>query len=395
MATKVLDLEFTALPEQVTGLTGYEAALCLIRYHRKPVTRIQIPVRNDCITGADLREALLKSALPELCEGWFDWLLGRDPVDPASAPLPQTTVAVCTRDRPEDLRQCLESLQRLPDDGQEILVIDNCPSTDAAERLACEYRRCRYVRENRPGLNFARNRALREATGAVIAFIDDDAVAEPCWLRAVLSGFEDPLVMAVTGPIMPLELETEAQELFEQMGGLFRGFRRCRYSLDTHNPLAGGSAGSGANMAVRRELIEKVGLFDEALDAGTVTRSGGDTEMLTRILSAGFEIVYQPDALNWHRHRRTRQELKAAVYGYGVGLYAAWTHRLFAGKEWAVLKAAWSRSWRLQAPRILSSLLRRPGAWPLDLALAELWGTFAGPFAYWRARHRLRSQLQP
>jgi hypothetical protein len=145
------------------------------------------------------------------------------------------------------------------------------------------------------------------------------------------------------------------------------------------------------NLAVRRDILEKIGFFDEALDSGTPTMAGGDTEMLTRILAAGYEIVYEPSALNWHRHRRSREELRRTLHGYGVGLYSAWTRSLLVGREWGVLKAAPRWFFTVQLPRLTQACLRRPGAWPFDLAWAEFTGTIRGPWAYCRARRILRA----
>jgi GT2 family glycosyltransferase len=189
---------------------------------------------------------------------------------------------------------------------------------------------------------------------------------------------------------MPLELETEAQEWFERYSTFGRGFRRAVFDRNSLNPLAAGRAGAGANMALRRSVTQLVGLFDEALDAGTPTRSGGDTEMFSHILSSGYRIVYDPAALSWHRHRRSWEELRQTLYGYGVGVYALWTRKLLLERELTVPKLAWSWFWRTQVPALVSSLLRRPASMPLDLLLAELRGCAVGPWAYLSSRRRLQ-----
>ena len=74
---------------------------------------------------------------------------------------------------------------------------------------------------------------------------------------------------------------------------------------------------------------EEVGLFDEALDAGTPTRAGGDNDIFYRLLAAGHRIVYDPAALSWHRHRREWPELRRTVFGYGV----AWDESIPAQLE--------------------------------------------------------------
>jgi glycosyltransferase involved in cell wall biosynthesis len=389
MPTAVLDLDFHHPPPQITGLERYRSALVLIRLHGRPVGQALLPVVGGRIDGDELRDALFYHADLGFWEQWLrDYLGCVDEWGTNSTP-PTATVAVCTRDRPEDLRRCLEALMKLPDDGQELLVIDNCPSTDATRRLVEEYPRVRYVREDRPGLDVARNRALREAWHEVVAYIDDDAVPEPGWLRALLRNFNEERVLCVTGLTMPLELETEAQEWFERYCSFQRGFKRTVYDMTCLQPLAASRVGAGVNMALRRSVLDLVGSFDETLDAGTPTHSGGDTEMFSRILSAGYRIVYDPSALSWHRHRRAWEALRKVIYGYGVGVYATWTRNLLYDKEFAVFLQATYWFWTDQLPALVSSLLRRPGSIPLDLLLAELRGCLTGPFAYLRSRKQL------
>jgi glycosyltransferase involved in cell wall biosynthesis len=271
-----------------------------------------------------------------------------------------------------------------------VLVVDNAPATDAAREVAAEFPWVRYVRETRPGLNAARQRALREARGDIVAFTDDDAQPDRGWLSALLSNFYDPLVLCATGLTMPLELETPAQEWFEQTYPFARGFTRRVFQAPPHNALVGGPIGAGVNMAVRRTIGETMGGFDLALDAGTATRSGGDHDLFTRILAAGFRIAYDPAALTWHRHRRTWPELYDAAYGYGVGVYAAWTRALFVDRELAVPVVAWRWFWHDQLRALARTLLRRRGSSPLRLVLAELRGCVVGPFAYLLARRAVR-----
>jgi GT2 family glycosyltransferase len=347
-----------------------------------------VPVFDGRISDAELRDRLIEVAGWTLSERWLWDYLDWDERDTKNFTPPQATVAVCTRDRPDDLRRCLDALMRLPDDGQELLVIDNCPSTDATRCLVEGYERVRYVCEERPGLDVARNRALREAQHEIVAFTDDDAAPDPGWLQALLRNFDDPLVLGVTGLTMPLELETEAQEWFEHYCPFGKGFERRVFDSTRQSPMATGQVGAGANMAVRRSLLEQVGSFDEALDAGTPTCSGGDHEMFARILAAGYRMVYDPAALSWHRHRRTWEELRKTFYGYGVGVYAFWTRSLLVERELSVLRLAVGWLGGEQIPKLVSSFLRRPGSTPLDLIVAELQGCLRGPFAYLLSRQR-------
>lgn len=391
MATAVLDLEFENLPVEITGLERYNKALILIRLRGRPVGQALLPVLGGRIGAREMRNTLMNAAGWTMWERWLHDFLGWDNACTTNYVPPLATVAVCTRDRTEDLRRCLEALMRLPDDGQEVLIVDNCPSNNSTRRLVEGYSRVRYVCEDRPGLDVARNRALREARHEIVAFTDDDAAPDPGWLRALLRNFDDPLVLCVTGLTMPLELETEAQEWFEHLSTFGRGFRRTMFECSNLSPMAAGKVGAGVNMAIRRKVLEYVGSFDEALDAGTVTLSGGDTEIFSRILAAGYRIVYDPAALCWHRHRRTWKELCRTFYGYGVGVYAYWTRRLLIEGELTVLPLACNWFFRYQLLALARSLLGRPGSAPIDLVLAELRGCLAGPWAYLSSKKLLRT----
>lgn len=393
MATAVLDLEFERLPPAIAGLEHYSRALILIRLRGRPVGQALLPVVEGQVGGADLRSALMHAADWAFWENWLHDHLGWKETRVTNPTPPAATVAICTRDRTEDLRRCLEALMRLPEEGQELLVIDNCPSNHATRRLVEGYGCVRYVREDRPGLNFARNRALREAQHEIVAFTDDDAAPDPNWLRSLRRNFDHPLVLCVTGLTMPLELKTEAQEWFQRLGGFRRGFKRIVFDSASHNPLEAWHAGAGVNMALRRSVIEHIGPFDEGLDVGTPTRAGGDNDIFSRILAAGYRIVYEPEALNWHRHRYTWEELRRQFHGYGVGGFAVWTRSLLVEGEWDVLKQ--TRDWLHEhLPLLARSFLRRPGSMPLDLQLAHFRGCAAGPWAYLYARWRLRGNNQ-
>jgi len=392
MAAAILDIEVDQLPHEVTGLSSYGHALALLRVRGRPVGQVSIPIIQGRISGEALRAAVTDSV------GWPIWqrclhdFLGWDENKVTDFISPPATVAICTRDRPDDLRRCIDGLMCLPDDGQELLVVDNCPSTDATRKIADSYARVRYVREDCPGLNVARNRALREARNEVVTFIDDDASPDKEWLRALLRNFEDPLVYCVTGLTMPLELETDAQEWHERWSSFGRGFQRRAFEGFYFNPMAAGQIGSGVNMALRHSVLDKLGPFDEALDAGTPTRSGGDSEMFSRILGSGYRIVYDPQALNWHRHRRTWKELRRMIFGYGVGVYAAWTSRMVSCPEIGVVSPAMGWLLRKQLPALARCLILWPWNAPLDLAVAELCGCVAGPWIYFSSRRQSRKK---
>lgn len=390
MPTKVLDVDFDQIPSVITGLDGYPRAMILVRIRGKPVERLYVPTSEGMIRGEELYHAILRSAKQPFWETWMQEILSYNPDPGEEYQNPRATIAVCTRDRADDLRRCLNALTQYygakPD--VELLVVDNCSSSGATKETVEAFPGVRYTREERPGLNRARNQALREARHDIVAFIDDDALPDANWLQMLRRNFRFPNVACVTGLTMPIELEAPAQEAFEQYTTFSRGFHRQTYTRSKTHPVGAGIVGAGTNMALRRSILEQVGLFDEALDAGTPTFSGGDTEMFSRLLTAGYQIIYEPCALNWHRHRRSWKELQKAIYGYGVGVYAFWTRKLLVDREWYVIPVA--LGWLLggQIPTWLRSFLHLKNAPPLDLITLEIWGCLMGPWAYLKSRRQ-------
>ncbi len=319
--------------------------------------------------------------------GWRP-AVGRLAVVTSETQEPPLTVVVCTHERPDDLQRCLAALAGQTVGGLEVVVVDNAPRTDRTREVA-EEASVSYVIEPVPGLNRARNLGLRVARSPYVAYTDDDAIPEPDWAAALLAVLGEPGVGGVAGNMEPAELETEAQHLFERYLGSEAGRRRRleRRRFATPFPPAGaGQVGAGANMAFSRATLREVGGFDPAFDGGTPTRSGGDTEIFARMIAAGHRLVYEPRAVVAHRHRRTRRELRAQLFGYGVGVYAFWTHRILRDRDVEAARFALStlhtHAWR----RLRRSLLGRSDEVPPDLVLAELLGCLWGPVAYWQAR---------
>jgi GT2 family glycosyltransferase len=405
---KIIDIELNKPSMNIEDLNGYTAVKAMARLHGTPIGYVQVPVINGQCTDATLRKAILEQYnWPILRHNLIDLLAAPPRSDRlriadllnASHPicdqsLPMVTVAVCTRDRPGDLELCLDALGRLDYPNLDLLVVDNAPSNGATENLVCtQFPNVRYVCEPRPGLDWARNRAIIEARGEVVAYTDDDVMVDPGWVRALAVLFsENPEVMAVTGLVVPYELETEAQLFFEWYGGFGRGFERKWYRVnpenDWHWPYHGtGQFGTGANMAFRRTLFDQIGLFDPALDVGTVTNGGGDLEMFFRVLKEGHTLVYEPSAIVRHRHRRDYIKLRTQIANNGIGLYSYFVRSALAYREerstFIRFGLRWLWWWNIR--RLLISFMR-PLRLPRDLILVELRGSLTGLGRYQKAR---------
>jgi glycosyltransferase involved in cell wall biosynthesis len=392
MPKAVKDIELTNMPAAIDNLESYDGAFLLLRYHKKPVGKIILPAKDGKIVLKDHQKEIQKVIEKHLRYAAVDHFLFSDEEEKQLSYIP-VTIAICTRNRPEDLKLCLTALRKLPDRGQEILVVDNDPSTDDTKKLVEQYPSVRYVLEKRKGLNIARNRAIAEASNDIVAFTDDDALPDPNWLDKIIRNFDHPLVMCVTGMTMPFELETKAQQAFENYSPFGKGFYKTRFSFSKSHPLATGNVGAGANMAIRKSLMKDTGWFDEALDSGTPTQSGGDHEFFARVLLAGYYIIYDPEAVSWHRHRRTWKEAVKAIHGYGVGVYAFWTRLFFAEKQYSII--SFPKNWLLhtQLPNLYKSIFGIK-KYPLSFLLAEFRGCLKGPFAYFKSRKQLNQYLK-
>lgn len=217
-----------------------------------------------------------------------------------STELPFISVVVPTRNRASLLNSCLASLsnQGYRKDRYEIIVVDD-GSTDGTEELVANTGSQAgpvvvYTRLAGLGLNAARNAGIETGHGEIVLLADDDVIAPPGWIDSFVNGSRrHPYAGCFGGPVR-LKLEGPAP-------------RMChRETLDGELELGGservvGFVGGG-NMAVRREIIESVGLFDERLSG-----FGDDAEWETRLTQSGGSIVYLPEAWLWHC--RTKADL--------------------------------------------------------------------------------------
>ncbi|MFC3441139.1 glycosyltransferase family 2 protein [Sphingobium rhizovicinum] len=390
MALAVLDYDIDHLPDQLDLKDGQDGALVLLRIDNVPCGQA-ILWREAGNKDAPLRDRLLCAAGSSFWERWLERQMGLPHFDPAPATLPDATVVICTRDRTEDLERCLDGLHAMPD-APAILVIDNAPSTDGTRLLVARYPDVRYICEPRPGLDVARNTAIANTSSPIIAFIDDDAMPDRLWLQNLLRNFEDPMVLAAGGLTMALELDAPAQVAFQRVGGFSRGFKRFTYDAMTTNPFDAWHAAAGVNLAIRRSAVDIIGLFDEALDAGTLSCAGGDTDYCRRILAAGYRIAYDPQALNWHRHRRSMEELQRQIYGYECAFFAILTKSLFFehNPKALVRGLTWLRH---QIPSLARSLRQQQNrTMPFNIAWTQTRGAIAGPGRYLRARRVAAAQ---
>lgn len=388
---RVAEIDATIPVAPIAGCAGHLALRVLVRWRGRPLGWLHVACPDDVVSAGYLESAMRRELGDRLREAALRERLAATRELARGEPLPTISVVVCTRDRAASLERCLESLAALDYPEFEIVIVDNAPATDETRTLVARFP-VRYVREERPGLDWARNRGLAEARHGIVAYTDDDVRVDRRWLRGIALGFADPAVQLVTGLVAPAELETDAQVIFEDWyGGMGKGFRGRSHDADALGPrdrLGAHHLGVGANMAFRREWLARLGGFDTALDVGTASRGGGDLDAFHRTMAAGGTTRYEPRALVWHHHRREMSALRRqlADNGCAFGVFLLTRIARHERPRRAVLRYAigtWLWWLLLRIPRWL---LRRERL-PLLLQAAELRGVVQAPWA-WYASYR-------
>jgi GT2 family glycosyltransferase len=282
------------------------------------------------------------------------------------------SVVIGTRDRPQSLLRCLRALvdqTQLPD---EVLIVDDghLDAGPATELLQGAGVRIRYFNKSHdPGLTKSRNLGIRESTGSIVLFIDDDVVLEPGYLKAIARVYREyPHAAGVGGRLVDtplswpkrmllraflLDSTAEGRVLPNGVGILVRGIT----SVTPVDWL------SGCNMSYRREVFDRF-LFDEHF-AGN---GWGDDRDFSFRVSRECTLLAAPDA-TLHHLEDPRGRSSPAEFGRTEVLYLS---RFFAKH---MPQRLWNRAalwWAFAG--ILVKNLASPRRLPGNLAgMASVW----------------------
>jgi len=210
-------------------------------------------------------------------------------------PLPKISIIVPVYNGEATVRTCVEALLGLdyPRDRFEVLVVDN-KSIDGTRRIVEGYPVTLLQEAAVQSSYAARNLGIAHASGDVLAFTDADCVPERGWLRAIVAAIEPSDVGGVAGAIEAFRADSAVEKY--QARRAIRADRAYKHKV---LPFA-----QTANAAYKREVFEKIGLFDPTLIYG------GDLDFSWRMQSAGgLRLVYEALAFVWHRHRTTYKGL--------------------------------------------------------------------------------------
>ena len=215
------------------------------------------------------------------------------------------SIIICTYNREKYIYNVLQSLAQnnFPADLYEIVLINN-NSTDQTEEKCRAFQQdypqvtFRYFVETNQGLSFARNRGIKEATGDILVYVDDDAFVNKEYLRAYYDIFtQKGAVDAAGGPIIP-HYETKPPKWFSYFtrelitGYLYQGNKVGKFKRKFPG---------GGNAAYRKDVFEKTGLFNVDLGRkGNSLAGAEEKDIFDKMNALGMAILYVPNAILYH-----------------------------------------------------------------------------------------------
>jgi GT2 family glycosyltransferase len=294
-----------------------------------------------------------------------------------------TSVVITTRGRPDMVRDAVESVlagELVPD---EIVVVDqsDVPNFEL-EALTPPSCAVRYIHSSRRGTSAGRNEGVRAARGEVVVLMDDDILAEPGWLRALLAGRpSDPQAIA-TGRVLAAPAEGRGRIMLPA----------SLYQLDEPAVFRGPQPVDvvcGGNAAIPREALLATGGYDERLGPGTRFPAAEDNDLAHRLLLAGCAVQHVPEAVVLHRAWRSRPELAGLRWRYARGQGAMYAKHASLADRHMLRRAGAEMGRRVRLA--LTSLPRAPKASALELI--ALGGLVAGMLD-WALTVRLPAALR-
>jgi glycosyltransferase involved in cell wall biosynthesis len=225
---------------------------------------------------------------------------------------PKVSVIIPVKNGAPHIKDLLDSLMQVnyEKDKLEILVVDG-NSTDGTREIVAQYP-VKLLTEERPGINAARNTGLKYSNGEIVAFTDYDCVVPKNWVSKIVDNFENPKVGCIGGNVLGYHNDFLSQYADKSLMPVMRVFKK-RETLNMIKPPLRYPA--GCNMAFKREIIEKIGMFNEKIKYGF-----DEDEFVERICMAGYTMVLDPEIVVKHEHRPTLKGLLKQTFNYGRGM---------------------------------------------------------------------------
>jgi GT2 family glycosyltransferase len=229
-------------------------------------------------------------------------------------PVPMISVIIPTFNDSETIEMCLKTLSEQQYPHFEVIIVNDGSTDHSLEKIKKAIKSYNKIDFRlisfrfKRGVSLARNAAIKEARGKIFVFSDGDCYFEKNWLEQLIEPLQDPVNGCCGGPDqVPLDSTPKTKCIDYSMHSLFASgrIRRGTMNLAKYAP-------SGCNMAVRRDVIERVGDFNPFLKI-----RGEEKELVHRIRQAGYAVVYVEWAWVWHHRRPTIKSFFIQTYRSG------------------------------------------------------------------------------
>ena len=306
------------------------------------------------------------------------------PMASAETPL-AASVVIATRNRPEMLRDTVDSVlsaRRVP---RELVIVDQSatPNVELSARGAVRGCEVLYVHSASSGLSSARNIGIRRASQDVVVILDDDMLVQEDSLERLLARRDGGRRVVTTGRL--LAAPAEGPGLSQPPGALV-----TRTEPEVFRGPQPRQVVPGPNVALPREVLLELGGYDERLGAGTRFPAAEDHDLSLRLLEAGCEVRHVPEAVVLHRSWRARRDVARLRWGYARGVGGFYAKHASLRDRHVLDRAA--REVRTRAWRALTSMISSPGTTAREVV--TLAGLLFGALE-WAARVRLRRDRRP
>ena len=282
------------------------------------------------------------------------------------------SIIICTRDRPEALKECLRSVVKSNLRPLEVLIVDQSDNGHAKKWISQLAQKIplnlRYLHLDSVGHTKARNEGVKASRGNIVAFTDDDCLVNDEWLNAMASEFNNPAVNCVCGHTFPANHKDRPKEAFLST----LNHQQRRLVTGRGNPIL---IGRGNNMAFRKSDLLKLGGFNEQIGVGTKLYAGDDFDLFYRLLESGGIIVHTPNAVILHVQPDDWQSILRKKRGYSISTAAVLAARMKYGDLYAGLLLSGKIFYELGCLMFGGALLMK---WR---TAAIGWHSFAGSFS--------------
>lgn len=244
------------------------------------------------------------------------------------------SIIIATYNRSAMLAETLRSLHSHGCGNAEIIVVNN-NSQDDTQAVASSFQklfpRFQLLSETRQGLSFARNCGVAAASGDILVFLDDDVEVGADWLEQLTKPLSDNTIGVVGGKVLPYGAEVPSW--------LPREYTYLVSVFDPSDTACDLLMVMGGNSAMRRTVIQKVGLFDPKLGRkGTKLLGGEEVDLFHRIKKAGYRVFYNPEAVIFHKIQNKLNREYIVNYAYWLGVSEANVDKQIVSRLRFVLK---------------------------------------------------------